>query len=154
MSMEIWVLSDTQLNSIAEWQAAIDLESYPLQLSADATLAKLRGFLPMQLRGERAGCECFHDPVDELITTYSNVDFGHAWKCALGFRWGGSFTEMQCAWMAATAYAAATNGIVVDDQELRIRTPGESRSEVETIVRDMPKMEEWLRDLKNRRGQS
>jgi hypothetical protein len=153
MSMEISVLSDTQLNSIAEWQAAIDLEGYPLQLSAEATLAKLRGFLPMQLRGERAGCECYHDPVEELIATYSDVDFCHAWKYALGFRWGGSFTEMQCAWMAATAYAAATNGIVIDEQESRIRTAAESRNEVEAIVRDMPKMEEFLRDLKKRRGQ-
>jgi len=148
--MEIWVLSDKQLNSIAEWQAAIDLEGYPLQLSGDAVFARLRGFLPMRLRGEQGGCECYHDPADELITTCPNVDFGHAWKYALGFRWGGSFTEMQCAWMAATAYAAATNGIVIDDQELRIRTPAESRSEVEAIVQDMPKMEEFLRDLKLR----
>jgi hypothetical protein len=154
MSMEIWVLSDKQLKSIAEWQAAIDVEAYPLQLSADATFAKLRGFLPMQLRGERAGCECFHDPADELISTYSNVDFGHAWQYALGFRWGASLVAMQSAWMAATAYAAATNGIVVDDQELRSRSPAESRSEVEDIVRSIPKMEEVLRDLRNRRGKS
>lgn len=26
MAMELWVLSDRQLNSIAEWQAAIDAE--------------------------------------------------------------------------------------------------------------------------------
>ena len=154
MSMEIWVLSDRQLRSIAEWQAAIDVEGYPLQLSADATFGELRGFLPMRLRGEQAGCECYHDPADELITTYSNVDFGHGWEYALGFRWGASLVGMQSAWMAATAYAAATNGIVVDDQELRIRTPAESRSEVQAIVRDMPKMEEWLRDLKDRRGKA
>jgi hypothetical protein len=150
MSIEIWAFSDRQLSSIAEWQAAIDLEGYPLQLSAEATFAKLRGFLPMQLRGERAGCECYHDPADEMIREWSDVDFGHAWKYVLGFRWGGSLTEMQCAWMAATAYAAATNGVVIDDQEARIRTPAESRSEVEAIIQEMPKMEEWLRDLRQR----
>lgn len=154
MSMEIWVLSDRQLNSIKEWQQAIDLEGYPLQLSADAIFAQLRGFLPMHLHGERAGCECYHDPADEMMREWSDVGFGHAWKYALGFRWGGNFAEMQCAWMAATAYAAATEGIVIDDQELRIRTAAESRSEVEEMVRSLPQMEEVLRDLKNRRGKS
>jgi len=147
MSMEIWVLSDRQLKSTAEWQAAINAEHYPLQLSADVAFEALRGFFPMQLHGERSGCECYHDPADELIKTNANVDFGHAWKYALGFRWGGDLGAMQSAWMAATAYAAATDGIVVDDQELKIRTAAESRQEVENIVQGIPKMEEILRDF-------
>jgi hypothetical protein len=144
MSMEIWVFSDRQLNSIAEWQVAINAEGYPLQLSPDATFEKLRGFVPMRLREERGGCECYHDPADELIAKWSDVDFGHAWKYALGFRWGASFVAMQSAWMAATAYAAVTNGIVIDDQESRIRTAVESRDEVGDIVRSIPKMEEFF----------
>ena len=154
MSMEIWVFSDRQLGSIAEWQVAIDAEGYPLQLSTDAIFARLRGFLPMRLREQPSGCECYHDPANELIERWSDVDFGHAWKYALGFRWGGNFSEMQSAWMAATAFAAATNGIVIDDQESRIRTAAESRSEVDNIVRDIPKMEEFLRNLKLRREKS
>jgi hypothetical protein len=148
MSMEIWVLSDRQLNSVAEWQRAIDEESYPLQLSGDVTFGELRGFFPMQLRGEQSGCECYHDPADELIKTNSHVNFGHAWKYALGFRWGGNLKAMQSAWMAATAYAAATNGVVVDDQELKIRTAEESRCEVDDIVQGIPKIEEMLRNFK------
>jgi hypothetical protein len=135
--MEIWVLSDRQLKSIAEWQTAIDAEDYPLQLSAEMAFEALRGFLPMQLRGERSGCECYHDPADELMRETPDVDFGHAWKFVLGFRWGGNFKEMQAAWMAATAYAAATDGIVIDDQELRIRSAEESRRELAEIVQSI-----------------
>jgi len=148
MSMEIWVLSDRQLKSTAEWQTAIDAEAYPLQLSAGKAFEDLRGFLPMQLRGELSGCECYHDPADQLIKANPDVDFGHAWKYALGFRWGGNLKEMQAAWMAATAYAAATDGIVIDDQELKIRTAEESRREVDDIVQSIPKMEEIMRDFK------
>lgn len=153
MSMEIWVLSDRQLKSTAEWQAAINAEDYPLQLSPDVAFEALRGFFPMQLRGERSGCECYHDPAEELIKANSNVDFGRAWKYALGFRWGANLGAMQAAWMAATAYAAATNGIVVDDQELKIRTAAESRREVEDIVQGIPKMEEILRGFNTSSGQ-
>lgn len=148
MSMEIWVLSDRQLKSTAEWQAAIDAEGYPLQLSDDVAFEALQGFFPMQLRGERSGCECFHDPADELIRENANVDFGHSWNYALGFRWGGDLGAMQSAWMAATAYAAATDGIVVDDQELKIRNAEEARHEVNDIVEGIPKMEEMLRNFK------
>lgn len=146
--MEIWVLSDRQLNSVTEWQLAIDREGYPLQLSTEPTFSALRGFFPMQLRGKPSGCECYHDPADELIKANPRVNFGHAWKYALGFRWGGDLGAMQSGWMAATAYAAATNGIVIDDQELRIRTAEESRREVDDIVQGIPKMEEILRNFK------
>lgn len=146
--MEIWVLSDRQLESTAEWQAALNAEGYPLQLSDDVAFGALRGFFPMQLRGEGSGCECFHDPADELIRANASVDFGHAWKYALGFRWGTNLGAMQSAWMAATAYAAATDGIVVDDQELKIRATEESRTEVNDIVQGIPKMEEVLRNFK------
>lgn len=147
MSMEIWVLSDRQLKSTAEWQAAINAEGYPLQLT-EVPFEALRGFLPMLLRGERSGCECYHDPAEELIKANPTVDFGHAWKYALGFRWGANLGAMQAAWMAATAYAAATDGIVVDDQELKIRSADGSRREVDDLVQGIPKMEEILRNLK------
>ena len=147
MSMEIWVLSDRQLNSVAEWQLTVDAEGYPLQLSTEETFEELRGFFPMQLRGERSGCECYHDPADELIKANPNVNFGHEWKYALGFRWGGDLNAMQAAWMAATAYAAATNGVVLDGQELKIRSAEESRREVDDIVQSIPKMEEIIRNL-------
>jgi hypothetical protein len=148
MSMEIWVLSDKQLKSVTEWQQAIDAENYPLQLSGDATFEELRGFFPMQLRGDRSGCECYHDPAEELMRTNSHVDFGHPWKFALGFRWDANLQAMQSAWMAATAYAVATNGVVVDDQELKIRTAEEARREVSQIVEGIPKIEEMLRNFK------
>jgi hypothetical protein len=34
MSMEIYVLSDERLGSIAEWQHAIDVDNFTLELSA------------------------------------------------------------------------------------------------------------------------
>jgi hypothetical protein len=147
--MELWVFSDKQLSSIGDWQAAIDAEGYPLRLSVGTVFEELRSFFPMQLRGELSGCECYHDPAGELMA-HLGVDFGHAWQYALGFRWGSNLNEMQAAWMAATAYAAATNGIVVDDQEVKIRTAAESRLEVDNITRDIPKMEEIIRDLKRK----
>jgi hypothetical protein len=154
MSMEIWVLSDRQLNSISEWQVAIDAEGFPLRLSTDLVFAELHGFLPMHLRGERSGCECYHDPVAELIKANSNIDFGHSWKYALGFRWGANLKAPQAAWMAATAYARATDGIVLDDQELKFRTATEARQMADDIVRSMPKVEEILRELNQRWSKS
>jgi hypothetical protein len=45
MAMELFVLSDKQLNSVVEWQAAIDGEGYPLRLAGNMPIESLKGFL-------------------------------------------------------------------------------------------------------------
>src|SRR5581483_10966772 len=112
--------------SIAEWQSAIDAEGFPLKLSNERPFEKLNGFLPAQLLGKRTGFECDHFPAEEVMREASDIDLGREWKFVLAFRWGGDFNELQAAWMAATAYAVATDGVVLDDQEARVRTAAEA----------------------------
>lgn len=136
MAMELWVLSDRQLNTMAEWQHAIDAEGFPLKLSDERSIEKLNGFLPASLRGERTGFECNHWPAANFIRDLSDVEFGHEWKYVLAFRWRGDFDELRAAWIAGSAYARATDGIVFDDQEGKIRNAAEAvdaaRREYET----------------------
>jgi hypothetical protein len=151
--MELWVLSDRQLNSIAEWQAAIDAEGYSLDLAKDASFEKLNGFLPCHLRAELTGFECYHDDAAALMRNNAGFDFGHEWKYVLGFRWLGSKqNETLAAWMAATAYARATDGIVINDQDSRLRTAVESVEVVRDIESPSQAYEEARRELRRRRG--
>jgi hypothetical protein len=60
MAMELYVLSDQRLSSIAEWQQAIDAEGFALQLSRETPLDAVDGFLPAQLNREPTGFECNH----------------------------------------------------------------------------------------------
>jgi hypothetical protein len=129
MAMEIYVLSDKELRSIAEWQAAIDAEGYPLQLDPDVEFETHWGFLPAHLRGNLTGFECDHFPADEFMREMSDVDFGHDWKYALAFRWRGDFNEMRAALIASSAYAKATDGVVFDDQEGKVRNAAEALKE-------------------------
>jgi hypothetical protein len=137
MSMELWVFSDKRVNATGDWQAAIDAEGYPLRLAPDVEFEKLGGFFPMHLRGELTGFECYQDNAAELMRDLNNIDFGHEWKYVLGMRWLGSkVSELRAAWMAATAYAQATDGVVIDDQELKIHTPTQAREVVRDVERD------------------
>lgn len=141
MSMELWIFSDRQLGSVAQWQAAVDAESYPLRLSTEAQFEQLSGFFPMQLRGELTGFECYHDDAAELMSAMSDVNFGREWKHALGFRWLGSkISELRAAWMAATAYAQATDGVILDDQEMRLRNATEARDVIRDVEQEMPEI--------------
>jgi hypothetical protein len=144
MSMEMWVLSDRELSSVAEWQAAIEAEGYPLRLDSTVQLQTHSGFLPAHLREKRTGFECDHFPADEFLSDMKqqnpDVDFGRDWKFVLAFRWGGSFNELEAASMAAAAYAAATDGVVVDDQEMKIRSAGEARQNTHDLVRGLQGM--------------
>ena len=124
MSMEIYVLSDRRLASIAEWQQAINQAGLDLRLPADAVFSDLSGFLPVRMNGLEVGFECDHwDVADVLDASYHDVDFGRPWSHALAFRWGASFEANRAAWMAASAYAQATDGIVFDPQSGELVTP-------------------------------
>lgn len=148
MAMELFVLSDKQLSSIEEWQSAIEGEGYPLRLDGETAFPTIRGFLPVRLRGADTGFECDHWPATEFMHELPRTDFGHDWKFVLAFRWSGDFNEWQAAWMAGTAYAVATNGVIFDDQEGKVRTASEGRQVVREIEEGLPKMEAILRDLK------
>lgn len=128
MAMELWVLSDKQLASIAEWQTAIDAAEFPLVLSDGRPLHEINGFLPARLRTQPTGFECSRWPAAEFMRDMSMVDFGHAWRYALALRWRANFNELRAAWIAGAAYAGATDGIVFDDQEGKIRNAAEARA--------------------------
>lgn len=129
MAMETFVLSDRELSSVSEWQTAIDAEGFPLQLSPDVQLETHAGFLPAYLHGELTGFECDHFPADEFMSEMSDIDLGHDWKYVLAFRWRGDFNEMRAALIAGAAYAKATDGVVFDDQERKVRSAAEALKE-------------------------
>ena len=135
MSMELYVLSDRRLASIDEWQRAIDGEDFPLRLSTETPFDDVNGFLPMELRGTSTGFECDHWDAGSVLKDYADVDFGRAWTCALAFRWlGSNFAELLAAWMAGSAYARATDGVVFDLETGEVMTPSRAVETSRRIV--------------------
>jgi hypothetical protein len=134
MSMEISVLSDERLSSIIEWQRAIDAEGFPLRLVGSRTFADVKGYLPATLQDQKTGFECYHSNPRELFETYDSIHFGHDWKYVLSFAWGGNFAEMRAAWMAASAYARATSGVVFDEEAGDILTATEAAAVLQKMT--------------------
>jgi hypothetical protein len=147
MSMEISVLSDKQLTSATEWQTAIDAKAFPLRLSYDKPLAQLGGMLPVYLSEKRTAFECHHREPSDIFETYNDFDFGHAWKYNLAFISGVNFDAMLAAWMAATAYAAAVDGIVFNEEEGKLLRPTECIETIREIERSRPEFEAAIREF-------
>ena len=123
MSIEIYVLSDRQLASIAEWQQAIDREGFALRLSTERPFDALSGHLPAQWDDKHAGFECDHWKGSEVIDENPDVEFGRRWEHVLAFRFGGDFGALLGAYAAAAAYARATDGVVFDGESGEVLTP-------------------------------
>jgi hypothetical protein len=116
MSIEIFVLSDKRLGSIAEWQQAIDAEGFGLRLDTARTFDQLSGHLPAHRGEQHAGFECDHWNPKDVMEDYNHIDFGRAWTQALAFRFGGDFHALWGAYAAAAAYARATEGALFDSE--------------------------------------
>ena len=145
MSMEICVLSDVRLASIAEWQTAIETESFPLRLPREKSLAESGGGnLRAQLRDKETMIEYSVVDFSELKQTYRNVNFGREWRYVIAFIWSSDFDEELAAWMAATAYARASGGIVFDEHEGKLLTPEESIQVTREIERRQPQLKALL----------
>ena len=152
MSMEIYALSDMQLGSLAEWQRAIDAENFSLKLSADRPFPALRGYLPVKVSDVQAGFECDHwDPCD-VQKTYADVGFGHEWRYCLAFRWGVDLKACLGAYMAAAAYASATNGVVLDCEQGALLSAREAVQAARDVEQQLPAMEQNLRDVVQKLG--
>jgi len=141
MAMELHVLSERRLNSIGEWQRAIDAEYFPLQLAANLRFETLSGFVPVRLEGKTCGFECYHDDATVVMNDDGELNFGRSWTYALSFRIAGDFAELRAAWMAATAYAHATSGVVFDPQDDRLYDYKQAREAVREIERNWPVVE-------------
>jgi len=141
MSIEIFVMSDRRLGSMAEWQKAIEQEGFDLRLDASRPFEALRGHLPAWRGSQPAGFECDHwDPADILDNDdLADIDFGRRWAQTLAFRFGGDFLALWGAFAAATAYARATGGVVFDRESGEVLTPDKSAEVVRDIELELGK---------------
>jgi hypothetical protein len=155
MSMELYVFSDRRLKSIADWQAAISAEGFPVRLTTGVPIEELNGILPVQLGGQLTDFECVHWHGPEVMAEMSDIDFGHPWVHVLALRWGADFFAGPAAYMAAAAYAKACGGVLFDCEEGKIITPEQAASIGRELEQGIPEMQEYLRSimekLKNQR---
>lgn len=91
-----------------------------------------------------------HFDASELTAHYSDVDFGRAWQFVLAFRIGPSFKALLGAWIAAAAYARATEGIVFDETEAKLFSPDEALKLARDLQQDIPRLEQQLKELQAR----
>jgi hypothetical protein len=145
MSMEIFAFSDRQLISIDDWQKAIDSLGFALTLSTDTPFTSLHGFLPVDLSGVRTGFECDHWDSHDVQKTYTDAGFDRRWRYCLAFRWGADLKACLAAYIAASAYAGATKGVVLDTEQSKVLTPQRAVTTARDIQRQLPSVEQMLR---------
>jgi hypothetical protein len=147
MSMEIYVLSDKRLSSMATWQKAVENDGFALRLDIDRPLGQLQGHLPATWRGQPAGFECDHWKPDDVLAGYPKARFDHRWAYCLAFRWGANARACLGAYMAASSYAKATSGVVFDCDAAKILTPQQAKQTATQIEKDLPSFERTMQSF-------
>ena len=142
MSMELYIFSDRRLASMGAWQQALDDGGFGLRLSLDRPIAELHGALPVRFRDRPTTFECDHWNASDLMAELSHIDFGRRWKCVLALRWSGAdFYAGISAYLAGSAYALATDGVVFDCEEGKIISPQRAAETAAELERSIPMIE-------------
>ena len=147
MSAEIFVLSDSQIGSIAEWQQAIEAEGFALRLSTGDASDGLSGQMSARFGNEDVEFECEQVESDELMSRHSDVDFGHAWKFVRAFRGSPTLKQNVAAWISAAIFAKLTGGKVFDPGADRLSTAEELLSSLREVERAIFDVEAERKEL-------
>ena len=130
---------------MAEWQRAIDADSFVFRLSAETPFLALKEFLPVQLGVKPTGFECDHWDAGELMAESAGINFGHRWRYALAFRWGADLHAAVAAYRAGAAYASATRGDVLDCEQGKILSPQQAAGIARDLDKQMPNIDAAVR---------
>lgn len=147
MSIQICVFSNSHLNSIGDWQQSIDAEGFPLRLSSGQPFDKHSGTLTALLREKPVSFQYRMREAGGMIRFYKEINFGHDWTYVLALPWISGFDGLDAAWMAATAYARATGGVVLDPQEGKLFGPEKALQVVKDMERTRPDAEGAVRNF-------
>ncbi|KKB07473.1 hypothetical protein [Devosia chinhatensis] len=119
MSMEVYVFSDRRLDSMAEWQAALDDAGFNIRLDASRDFLDVAGFLPVTIDDRQSGFECDHFDAGKVLDELKAEGFpaDRQWRWLLAFRFGGLRYECISALVSAALYMRATGGVLFDCEE-------------------------------------
>ena len=121
MSLSAYVLSTRALETIGEWQAAIDAHGFKLTLGGEAEerIEALFGHLPVVWQGHEAGFECLpggEDAAEDFVDDEEEARLGGPWTQILEISYVGLANIAGVA-IAGAVYAHATGGIFWEGEE-------------------------------------
>jgi hypothetical protein len=147
MAMELYVFSDWQLSSMSAWQAAIDNAGFPVGLPVRFPFDWENRVLPAEFRGRPTTFESKLCDAGEHIAESPHIEFGRRWKHGLVLRWGSDPYAAAAAYMAASAYAQATGGVLLDCEEGKIISAKRAAEIGFDMERSIPMIEAAVRKV-------
>jgi hypothetical protein len=147
MAMELYVFSDRQLPSMSAWQQAIDAAGFPVGLPTRFPFDWENRVLPAEFRGRATTFESGLCDAGERMAESPHIDFGRRWKHGLVLRWGSDAYAGAAAYLAGSAYAKVTGGVLLDCEEGKIISANRAAEIGFDIERSTPMIEAAVRKV-------
>jgi hypothetical protein len=114
VSVSVTVLTtQTKLPTTEGWQKALDINEFKVKLDATCEVVSHEGFWPATYQGRTAGFELYRSSPDEFLGDYPNAT--GAFDVAVSFVTHSNMDEGCSAWLAASALAHLTGGVLLDE---------------------------------------
>ncbi len=147
MAMELYVFSNQQLSSMSAWQAAIDTAGFPVGLPVRFPFDWENRVLPAEFRGRPTTFESKLCDASEHVAESPHIEFGGPWKHGLVLRWGSDAYAGAAAYLAGSAYAQATGGVLLDCEEGKIISAKRAAEIGFDMERSIPMIEAAVRKV-------
>jgi hypothetical protein len=147
MAMELYVFSDQQLSSMRAWQEAIDAAGFPVGLPVRFPFDRENRVLPAEFRGRPTTFESKLCDATEYGAEFPHIEFGRRWKQGLVLRWGSDAYAGAAAYLAGSAYATATAGVLLDCEEGKIISAQRAAEIGFELERGIPMIEAAVRKV-------
>ena len=114
MSGTVIVLTTrAKLPTLQAWQTAIDSHGFKVALDPSGDFTDHDGFWPAKYQGRAAGFELSNASPDEALEDYPEVE--GKFDIAFSFVTDSNMDEACSSWLAASALAHLTGGVLLDD---------------------------------------
>lgn len=131
MSDGLYVLHDSDLPSLGEWQAALDSMGLKLVLDRRVSPAGHAGYFPARLGRKQSGFELHQEDGSDILAN-GGTPTERPWKHATLLIWHDE-TELLAAYMAGAALARATDGVVHDPLDAKTYTLDQTLAKIRDI---------------------
>lgn len=147
MSMEIYLLTDAAVPTTQAWQRAIAALGFDIRFVDEVSLEADEVRLRAECKGKSVLMELERTNLARVRETFPDVAFPDHVSCVHALYWSKTLEGGLAAYQAAAAYLGLVQGLMIDTEEGKLKTPDGAIELARKMTAEMPALEAAMAEI-------